>query len=88
MNTCDRLNDFVEIFTISDMWHNAEKLFRYPINLFLEGIPETSRFYRFFEFDCETGTGFVSFSVSIFIWYLGFFIIADFFEKIFAKKEN
>jgi len=88
MNNCERLKGFVDVFTISELKHNAEYIFRYPVNLFLEGIPEASKVYRFFEFDCDTGTGFVSFLVSIFIWCLGFFIIDDFLKKISAKKEN
>jgi hypothetical protein len=86
MDICARIHNFVEIYTISDLSHNIGQVMRYPVNLFLTGI-ENSKVYRFFEFDCQTGTGFISIMISVYIWYYGILTIAEFIEKQFFSKK-
>ena len=65
---CDR-TDFVEIFTISQVWHNATEVFLLPghlmMNLLLNATPPIA---RFLEIGCFDGGNWLSTLVSVIAW--------------------
>ena len=65
---CDR-TDFVEIFTISQVWHNATEVFLLPghlmMNLVLNASPPIA---RFLEIGCFDGADWFAILFSIIAW--------------------
>ncbi len=67
---CSRF-DFYPINTISDVLHNVETFVRIPVQFLLSFVEDyLPKIGYFFEITCSTGTGFLSFLISLFLWFI------------------
>jgi hypothetical protein len=85
---CSRF-DFYPIHTISDVVHNLNTFIRIPVQMILSFIEdETPKLGYFFEISCSTGTGSVSFIVSLFLWFIFFGGLFKLVEELDQKTGN